>query len=226
MRTTNPIASLLGSSPFKPLQAHMRIVQECVAEMPALFDALVAGNAEALNEQKDKIFAKEGEADSLKQDLRAHMPKSLFMPVDRRDLLDLLDVQDSVANKIQDIAGLMVTRDMSVPKGMEESLTAFVQAVVTTCSQATKIIEELDELIEMGFRGREASDVEALLDELNTLEDKTDDMGIALVGSLFAQEDDLKPVSVMFWYQMLQWIGDVADNAENVGERMRLLIAR
>ena len=226
MRTTNPIASLLGSSPFKPLQAHMRIVQECVAEMPALFDALAAGNAEALNEQKDKIFAKEGEADDLKQNLRAHMPKSLFMPVDRRDLLDLLDVQDSVANKIQDIAGLMVTRDMSVPKGMEESLTAFVQAVVTTCSQATKIIEELDELIEMGFRGREASDVEALLDELNTLEDKTDDMGIALVGSLFAQEDDLKPVSVMFWYQMLQWIGDVADNAENVGERMRLMIAR
>ena len=78
----------------------------------------------------------------------------------------------------------------------------------------------------MGFRGREASDVEALLEELNTLEDKTDEMGIALVGSLFAMEDDLKPVSVIFWYQMLQWIGDVADNAENVGERMRLLIAR
>ena len=226
MRTTNPIASLLGSSPFKPLQAHMRIVQECVAEMPALFDALAAGNAEALNEQKDKIFAKEGEADGLKQDLRAHMPKSLFMPVDRRDLLDLLDVQDSIANAIQDIAGLMATRDMSVPKGMEGALTDFVQAVVATCSQATKIIEELDELIEMGFRGREASDVEALLEELNILEDKTDDMGIALVGSLFAQEDDLKPVSVMFWYQMLQWIGDVADNAENVGERMRLMIAR
>ena len=204
----------------------MRIVQECVAEMPALFDALAAGNAEALNEQKDKIFAKEGEADELKQNLRAHMPKSLFMPVDRRDLLDLLDVQDSIANAIQDIAGLMVTRDMSVPKGMEGALTDFVQAVVATCSQATKIIEELDELIEMGFRGREASDVEALLEELNVLEDKTDDMGIALVGSLFAQEDDLKPVSVIFWYQMLQWIGDVADNAENVGERMRLMIAR
>ena len=59
MRTTNPIASLLGHSPFKPLQAHMRIVNECVAEVPALFDALKAGNTEALNEQKDKIFTKE-----------------------------------------------------------------------------------------------------------------------------------------------------------------------
>ena len=226
MRTTNPIASLLGHSPFKPLQAHMRIVNECVAEVPALFDALKAGNAEALNEQKDKIFTKEGEADDLKHDLRAHMPKSLFMPVDRRDLLDLLDVQDSIANTAQDIAGMMITRDMSIPKGMEESVTAFVQRCVDTCSQAATIIEELDELIEMGFGGREASKVGEMVATLNKLEDETDEMGIALTRSLFAMEDELKPVSVMFWYQMLQWIGDMADNAENVGERMRLLIAR
>lgn len=226
MRTTNPIASLLGSSPFKPLQAHMRIVQECVAEMPTLFDALAAGNADALNEQKDKIFAKEAEADQLKQDLRAHMPKSLFMPVDRADLLKLLDVQDSIANTIQDIAGLMVTRDMSVPKGLEDDLAAFVKGTVDTCNQAASIVEELDELIEMGFRGREASRVEELVTELNVLEDKTDDMGIALTAALFAMEDDLKPVSVIFWYQMLQWIGDVADNAERVGESMHLLLAR
>jgi len=226
MRTTNPIASLLGHSPFKPLQAHMRIVNECVVEVPALFDALVTGNAEALNEQKDKIFAKEGEADGLKHDLRAHLPKSLFMPVDRRDLLDLLDVQDSIANTAQDIAGLMITRDMSIPKGMEESVVAFVQRCVDTCTQAATIIEELDELIEMGFSGREATQVGEMVATLNELEDETDEMGITLTRSLFAMEDELKPVSVMFWYQMLQWIGDMADNAERVGERMRLLIAR
>jgi hypothetical protein len=36
----------------------------------------------------------------------------------------------------------------------------------------------------------------------------------------------MKPVSVMFWYQMIVWIGDMADYAEKVGDRMRLLIAR
>jgi uncharacterized protein Yka (UPF0111/DUF47 family) len=30
----------------------------------------------------------------------------------------------------------------------------------------------------------------------------------------------------MFWYQMIQWIGDMADYAEKAGDRMRLLIAR
>ncbi|MES9966158.1 MAG: TIGR00153 family protein [Sedimenticola sp.] len=226
MRTTNPIASLLGSSPFKPLQAHMRIVNECVLEVPALFDALVKGDNGALSAQKDKIFAKEGEADILKNDLRAHLPKSLFMPVDRRDLLELLELQDTIANTAQDIAGLMLERDMSVPSGMEDDVVAFVQRCVDTCNQAANVMEELDELIETGFRGPEASRVEEMVDALNKVEDETDQMGIDLSRTLFAMEDDLKPVTVMFWYQMLQWIGDLADYAEKVGDRMRLLIAR
>ncbi|MET0106156.1 MAG: TIGR00153 family protein [Sedimenticola sp.] len=226
MRTTNPIASLLGSSPFKPLQAHMRIVNECVLEVPALFDALVKGDNGALSAQKDKIFAKEGEADTLKNDLRAHLPKSLFMPVDRRDLLELLELQDAIANTAQDIAGLMLERDMSVPSGMEDDVVAFVQRCVDTCNQAANVMEELDELIETGFRGPEASRVEEMVDALNKVEDETDQMGIDLSRTLFAMEDDLKPVTVMFWYQMLQWIGDLADFAEKVGDRMRLLIAR
>ena len=118
MRTTNPIAALLGSSPFKPMQAHMRIVKECVAEVPGLFDALIAGNQEEMTAAKDRIFAKEQEADDLKNDLRAHLPKSLFMPVDRRDLLEILELQDTIANTAQDIAGLMMERDMSVPDTM------------------------------------------------------------------------------------------------------------
>lgn len=62
--------------------------------------------------------------------------------------------------------------------------------------------------------------------QLNALEEETDKMGIALTRMLFAKEDDMKPVSVMFWYQLIQWIGDLADYAEKVGDRMRLLIAR
>ena len=46
-----------------------------------------------------------------------------------------------------------------------------------------------------------------------------------LTRTLFAQEDSIKPVSVMFWYQLIQWIGDLADYAEKVGDRLRLLIA-
>ena len=226
MRSTNPIASLLGRSPFKPMQAHMRIASECVAHVPALFEALIAGDQAEVVKVKDIIFAKEQEADDLNNELRARLPKSLFMPVDRRDLLDLLEMQDNIADTAQDIAGLMIERDMTVPEGMAEPLRDLVQRCVDTCNLATNVIEEMDELISAGFGGREAASVFDMVNQINVIEDETDEMGVKLTQVLFAKEDDMKPVSVMFWYQMIQWIGDMADYAEKVGDRMRLLIAR
>ncbi len=226
MKTTNPIASLFGHSPFKPMQEHMRAVKDCVSEVPGLFDALVNGDEEALVAAKERIFEKEQEADDLKNQLRSHLPKSLFMPVDRRDLLDLLDVQDSIADVAQDCAGLLVERNMEVPEPMKQPLLALVKRCVETAYFSAKIIEELDELLEMGFRGREASQVSDMVDKLNSIEDETDELGMVLTKVLFENEDEMKPVSVVFWYQLIQWIGDIADYAEKVGDRLRLLIAR
>jgi uncharacterized protein Yka (UPF0111/DUF47 family) len=47
-----------------------------------------------------------------------------------------------------------------------------------------------------------------------------------LARALFEHEDEMKPVSVMMWYQLIEWIGDLADYAEKVGDRLRLLIAK
>ncbi|MBT8428962.1 MAG: TIGR00153 family protein [Gammaproteobacteria bacterium] len=226
MKSTNPMAALFGKSPFKPIQEHMRVVVDCVSEVPPLFQALVDGDQAKVDAQKDLIFAKEAAADEIKNQLRGHLPKSILMPVDRRDLLDVLAMQDSIADTAQDIAGLMVERKMEVPNGMGETLVALVNRCVDTCDQAGKIIEELDELIEIGFRGREASRVEEMMETLNRIEDETDEMGMQLTRSLFAQEESMSAVSVIFWYQLIQWIGDLADYAEKVGDRLRLLIAR
>jgi len=205
MSTTNPFASLFGKSPFKALQGHMRIVLECAREIPPLFDALAAGDQEGVVAAKDKIFAKEAEADRIKNDMRGALPKSLFMPVDRRDLLEVLQMQDSIA---------------------DEPMLALARRSIDACEQSAKIIEELDELLAMGFRGREATRVEEMVEQLNLIEDDTDELGIELARHLFEHEDEMKPVSVMMWYQLIEWVGDLADYAEKVGDRLRLLIAR
>jgi predicted phosphate transport protein (TIGR00153 family) len=204
----------------------MAVVAECVAEVPALFEALIANDQAGIEKSKDVIFAKEHEADAIKNDLRAHLPKSMFMPVDRRDLLDLLGMQDSIADTAQDIAGLLVERDMQVPPGMADDLRALVARCVDAVNQAGVVIAELDELVETGFGGREAETVAGMIEKLNLIEDDTDKLGMALSKALFAQEDSLKPVAVIFWYELIQWIGDLADYAEKVGDRLRLLIAR
>ena len=226
MVTKSTLTSLFGRSPFKPMQEHIAVATQCAAQVPDLFEALAAGDQEKVTATKDRIFQLEGEADKIKNDLRAHLPKSLLLPVDRRDLLEVLDMQDSIADTAQDIAGLLFERPMEVPDNLRDPLLALTRRCVDACDQAVMIIGELDELVETGFRGRESEKVAEMVTELNKIETDTDQMGTELVRRLFAQEDEMKPVSVMFWYELIQWIGDLADYAEKVGNRLRLLLAR
>lgn len=226
MTTKSPFSRLFGRSPFKPMQAHMKVVTRCAGEVPDMFDALCDGDYDKVGIITERIFELESEADAIKNELRAHLPKSLMMPVNRADLLNILEVQDHIADTAQDLAGMLAVRRMEVPKTMCELLMVFTRRCVDACTQADRIIGELDELVETGFRGRESELVGEMVDELSKIETDTDRMAFDLLSELFANEETLNPVSVVFWYQLIKQIGNLADYAEMIGNRLRLLLAR
>ena len=226
MRTTSPIAGLFGKSPFRPMQEHMKAVVDCVAQIVPLFEALRDGDRDRLLAAKDEIWKFEQQADDIKNEIRSNLPRGLFMPVDRRDLLDLLNAQDSIADTAQDVAGLLVLRDMQIPAALKGKILPYLERTVDAVGKCAEVINELDELVEMGFRGRAGDRVEEMVGALNVIEGETDDLGMELARTLFEHEDEMKPLSVVFWYEQIQHIGDIADYAEDVGDRLRLLIAR
>ena len=226
MRTTNPIAVLFGKSPFRAIQQHAQLVEECAAELLPLFEALMEERFKDVPAFKEKIDSLEGQADDAKNDIRSTLPRSLFMPVDRRDLLDLLHAQDSIADTAQDIAGLVVMRQMRVPEPLREKLLPYVRINYEVAQRCREIINELDELVETGFRGKQGDRVIEMIEELGDLETVTDDQGMELSTLLFEHESEMKPLDVIFWYELVQSIGDIADFAEDVADRLRLLIAQ
>ncbi len=181
MPTTNPLLKLFGQSPIKPLQEHMRVVVRCAAEVPGLFEALCAGDDKKIQGIRDEIFTLENDADEIKNRLRSHLPKSMFMPVDRGDVLEILDLQDSIADTAQDIAGMLMVRRPTVLDPIREPLLDLTQRCRDACNQMAKIMEELDELLETGFRGRESTKVISMIDELNRIEPETDQKAIDLL---------------------------------------------
>ena len=66
-------------------------------------------------------------------------------------------------------------------------------------------------MLEVGFSGREVKRVEAMLKQLDKMERRTDKLAIDLRGKLFKMESELPPVDVMFYYKVIEGIGDVAD---------------
>ncbi len=144
----------------------------------------------------------------------------------RSDLLDLLSVQDKIPNRAKDIAGLMLGRTMVIPQPLQAPMLNYVSRCVEASAQALKALKELDSLLETGFSGREVALVEKMVEELEEIERDTDRMQITIRRALYALEKDLPPVDVMFMYKIIEWVGDVADRAERVGNRLEQLLAR
>lgn len=219
------LSNLFGRSPIKPMQEHMAVAVKAAAELTSFFEAVTENDWVKASEIQQRVVKFENEADEIKKQLRLHLPKSLFLPVPRTDLLELLTMQDRIPNRAKDIAGIMMGRKMSVPTSMKEQMLDFVRSSVAAAEQALTAINELDELLETGFSGRELTVVENMIQELDNLEEKADQLEIGVRTSLFALEAQLPPVDVMFLYNIIDWVGDIANRAHDVGGRLQLLLA-
>lgn len=222
---SNDFLGVFAKSPLKPLEQHVNVVFECSSKLVPFFEQVFLEDWDKVEELFKAISQKEKEADDIKRHLRTNTPSGIFMPIQRTDLLDLLTHQDRIANETKDIAGRVLGRKMTIPESMKNDFMAFVMRSLDAAQQAKKVINELDELLETGFKGREADLVESMIKELDAIEDDTDSMQIALRAQLFELEDTLKPVDVMFLYSVLNMIGKLADEAERVGSRLELMLA-
>ncbi len=221
----NMLANIFGSSPVQPLEKHIEIAYRCAKQLRPFFAAAVGGDWDKAASVRGEIEALEHEADNVKKEIRQHLPKSLFMPVPRQDLLELLLVQDKIANRTRDVSGLVLGRKLQIPPAIAESFLDFVDRNIDAAKQARKSVRELDELFTAGFRGAEAVLVEQLIDELDRIETDTDGKQAELRSALFEIEKSLDPVDAVFMYKVIELTGEIADMAERVGRRLELLLS-
>ena len=217
---------LLAQSPVKPMLEHALIAGNCTEELGVFIAALNENDWQGVIKSRERIVELEHEADDLKREIRGHLPKSLFLPVPRADLLDLIRLVDRLPNTVKDISGLMTGRKMQVPDGIRTRFTDFVTKAVNTARQASESVERLDDLFRVAFRGEVAKTLVVLVQQLDVLEHETDEAEIAVRAELFAIENDITPIEVIFLYEVVKEIGELADRAQQVGHRLLMLVAK
>ncbi len=220
------LSGLLRQSPFKPIQQHMRTVFSCICLIPPLFDALYRKDTPQVRDFAKQISVLESEADRIKNTFRLNMPKSLFLPVDREDLLGLISDQDIIANTAEEIGQILSFRDMEVPDALKELLDELLEGTMEISSDAKALIEQLDELLEVGFGGRETEKVAGMITGLRRSEHSIDTIMHRTRKALFAVESQLDPVSVIFWYKLIGLLGGISDQAENMADRLLLFLSK
>lgn len=215
---------LLKKSPFGPVIEHAVKVYECLELINPVIKAWLREDWDELERLRNEISRKENEADQLKITIRSNLPKSLFYPVPRGDLLRVLSNQDNIADAVEDLSVVLTLRKTKLPKALTNDFQVFVEQVLETCRMLLNANEELNTLMEVSFTGPATDKVLKITDEIGTMEWKTDTRARELVKKLMTMEDQLDPLTIIFLMKIIEVIGTLSNYAENCGDNLRHLI--
>lgn len=221
MRT---ISNLFARSPFGPLQEHMARVMECTNKIRAIFEAQAAKDFAGVKKLAKEISELEHMADLTKNDIRNNLPKGLFLPVDRGHLLEILSVQDSIADKCEDIGVLLSLHDFTIPKAMKEDFQNFLDKNIETIEKVNEIMQKLDELLESSFGGSEAKNVQSMVEEVAYMEHEADKMQRKLLQATFSSEKNLSYSEFFLMVRIFEEMSGLSNNAEKLANRIRMTL--
>ena len=218
--------NLFARSPFGPFQEHMKKIKECTDRLPVLAEAFVADDRERIREEAKLISRLEHEADKIKNSVRDHLPNTLFMPVSRADLLEVLSSQDAIADEAEDVGVLMTMASVPHEPELDELYTRLVEAVCATCDRTVLVIHSLDELLEASFARREVEMVRDGIVEVCRLEHEADKLQDQMVKLLYDRGLEWPAPHFTLWTKIVEETGAVANAAERAANRLRQLTSR
>lgn len=218
------ILNLFGRSPFAPLQSHMEKVSGCVHLLVDLFAALDRLDYPAVEKISAKIAEIEHQADLTKNDIRNHLPKSLFLPIDRGHLLEILSLQDQIADKAEDIAVLVTLKPLELLPAFKVEFKDFVAKNVATFDEARLIIKEMHELLESSFGGIEAEKVRSMVEDVSFKEHEVDMVQLQLLKKLFQAENEMTYTTFHLWQKIFEATAAISNLSEMLASRIRMTL--
>jgi uncharacterized protein len=216
--------NLFSRSPFTPLQTHMEKVAECVRKLDDLYAAFVKKDSALVLKITDEISDLEHSADLTKNDIRSNLPRGLFLAINRADLLQILSLQDSIADAAEDIAVIMTFKKLEPIKDLKVELKAFLDKNTSAVENVHHIIHELERLLQSSFGGAEAKRVKQMVNDVAFLEHEADIMQRGILKKLYNMEDKLDYASFNLWLNIVQTVASLANLSEKLAYKISSLI--
>lgn len=195
-----------------------------MGEIPTLIEALKKKDYESLEKIAERISELEHEADLTKNDIRNHLPMGLFMPIARTSLLEILSIQDNIADLAEDLAVVLTFRKLELEPLFASEFELFLNKNLETVASVNKIIQELEELLESSFGGSEAEKVKCMVADVAFKEHEADILQRKLLKKFFQEEDNMAAPLFYLWMQCIHVIARLSDESEKLANRVRMTL--
>jgi predicted phosphate transport protein (TIGR00153 family) len=219
------LSSIFGKSPFVPLVEHARKVHACVVFVRPIAEAIIAGDMPRLLELQHLVSKTEYEADILKDGIRQNLPPRYFLPVDRESVLRYLSQVDKIADGAEDYAVVATFRTLNVPEALRSAFLEFVDKIFSISESLLGVAEHLADLQKEAFTGPDADTVLMKIQEVCHMEWESDKLSRKFA-RMYYSADNIDTITIILLDKLCRSLSGIADNAENVGKNLRLMIVR
>ncbi len=226
MKYRAPVGKTLRRSPFDGLIEHASKVKECVKALDEALTAFEKGDMERFREKKKRVEELENEADRIKSNIRNHLPKGIWMPVDKSFFLMTLTEEDSILDYAEDAVIWIDMRGKPLPPELAEDFSRLQRIVVKTVEEFEKAVNNIPHVLESSFSEKERGETKQYIYNVHRLEHESDIAEREITKKIFSLEDHLDPVTIWHLTKLVSILGDIANHAENASDRIRAMIAK
>jgi len=218
------IGGLFGRSAMGPIHELALKVRACTSRLEPLLEAFAAGERKELRGRVHEMRRLEGEADTIKQEIRASLSGSIFSSVSRAEVILLVKTMDNVADECERLANLLLVRRTSVPPELVAGLRELQREVAATVEAMAGVTGALHDAEGRAPSSGQARRIIEAINRVARREHEADRHEGRFMKALFAIEERLGPIDVIFLMRAAETLGRVADHAENTADVLRRLV--
>ncbi|MDR2051592.1 MAG: DUF47 family protein [Deltaproteobacteria bacterium] len=214
-------------SPLFGLIEHYRQIARGMHLIGESMRSYIGRNGDALQDKDfralmTEVSEVEDKADTIKRNIRNHMPRGLFLPVDRVLFFTYTRQQDDILDAGQDSLYWLSMRQMNIPLEFQEKLLEYLDLVSTSIIMLKPALSSTIHLICGDIVEREAvkEHFRALRANHKVVSRKQNE----LLPMVFNSEMDFKEI-----YQLIHFIRQLhamSHSAEGCADMLRAMIAR
>lgn len=203
------------------VQRHLDVVKETVDAFAESVDSVAKGEPASAEFNVKRVFEGETNADTIHRELSTKIAEGAFFGGVREDMLNLLENIDNIADSAKDAARFLTSSAIFEADAREILGSRNTQQYVEDLKSSVAALISLVKAFDLGKR-----EVLSKVHSVEEFEELADSRKDALLKELFSKHGSMDPVTVIQLRDFIFVADDIADNAEDAGDVILVLIAK